>query len=219
MQGILIFGGVLALVAAIIVGSMIFERKRSDAMEAIANELSLNFFPKGEPATQASLGGLHLFEQGHSKKFRNMMTGTANGVEMAIFMYRYKTGGGKHQHTHHQTVISFQSADLAAPQMEIRPERMFHRIGKAFGYQDINFESHPQFSKQYLLRGPSELDIRDFMEADRLDFVEQLPKGVCIEAGGGRLIFYRAGKRLKPAEIRGFMEEGFAVYSMFKPSD
>ena len=30
------------------------------------------------------------------------------------------------------------------------------------------------------------------------------------------MIFYRAGKRLKPEQIRGFMEEGFRVYGEFK---
>lgn len=216
MEGIFIIGGIIALVVVIIVCSIVFERKRSEAMEAVANDLSLTFYPKGDATTQAAVGDLHLFQQGHSKKFVNMMTGTASGVEMAIFMYRYKTGGGKHQHTHNQTVISFQSADLNVPPMEIRPEHMFHKIGKAFGYQDIDFESHPQFSQQYLLRGPNEPDIRDFFDVDRLDVIEQLPRGVCIEAKQNRLIFYRGGKRLKSEQIREFMEEGFAVYSMFK---
>ena len=219
MEGVLIIGGVIAFVGLIIAGTMMFERKRRDAMEGVANELSLTFFPKGEPTMQAALGKLHLFDQGHSKKFMNMMTGSANGVEVAIFMYRYKTGGGKHQHTHNQTVISFQSPDLMLPQFEIRPERLFHKIGKAFGYRDINFDSHPQFSKQYLLRGPNEDAIREFFDVDRLDFIEELPKGVCIEAQHNRLIFYRGGKRLKPDQIRDFMAEGFGVFAVFKAAE
>lgn len=219
MEGFLLIGGILAMIAVIFIGSMLFERKRSEAMELVANELSLTFYPKGDPALQASLGDMHLFKQGHSKKFMNMMTGTANGVEVVIFMYRYKTGGGKHQHTHNQTVISFQSSNLALPQFEVRPERMFHKIGKAFGYQDIDFESHPGFSKQYLLRGPNEGAIRDAFDMDRLDLIEQLPKGVCIEAHQNRLIFYRAGKRLKAEQIRDFMAEGFSVFSAFKPGE
>ncbi len=216
MGGIFIIGGMIAFVIAIIVGARVYERKRSEAMEAVSNELSLTFFPKGDAAVQAAVGDLHLFQQGHGRKFVNMMTGTASGVAMAIFMYRYRTGGGKHQQVHNQTVISFQSAELNVPPMEIRPERMFHKIGKAFGYQDIDFESHPQFSKHYLLRGPNEHDIRDFFDMDRLDFIEELPKGVCIEAKHNRLIFYRGGRRLKPEQICDFMEEGFAVYSIFK---
>jgi len=42
---------------------------------------------------------------------------------------------------------------LKLPFFELKPENTFHKIGQVFGYQDIDFEAFPNFSKGYLLRG------------------------------------------------------------------
>ncbi len=207
---------VFVLLAAIFIGARIFEKKRTQAMALVADELSLDFSPEGNAMVQTTLSGLWLFNQGHSRKFRNMMTGSANGVEIAIFTYQYTTGHGKHKQTHKQTVISFQSQHLSLPEFEMRLKGFFSKISKAFGYQYIGFDTHPDFSKRYLLRGPKELEIRDTFDVERLDFLEDLPKGVALEASNHSMIFYRSRKRMKPEQIRDLMEEGFRVYSRFK---
>ncbi|MFK7817573.1 MAG: hypothetical protein AB8G99_02545 [Planctomycetaceae bacterium] len=219
MESIWIIAGVLGLMGVIFYFSHAAAKRRTEAMEGIAQELGLDFFQESDSSVAVSLGKLRLFDRGRKKRFMNMMTGTANGVRIAIFEYRYTTGSGKHQHTHQQTVISFQSDLLSLPDFELRPEHMFHKIGQAFGYKDIDFATHPRFSKQYLLRGPGEQQIRELFEPALLEFFEDQKKGVCVEAGHSRLIFYRAGKRLKPEQIRDFMTEGFGVYSMLKQSN
>ena len=37
-----------------------------------------------------------------------------------------------------------------------------------------------------------------------------------VEGVGDRFIFYRAGRRAKPANLRALMEEAFAAFSVFK---
>lgn len=216
MEVPLVIGGIILFVGAIIFFSHMYEKKQTEAMRAIADELSLSFHPDGDGLIQQTCQKMHLFDQGRRRKFRNMLTGDANNVSMAIFTYQYTTGGGKHQQTHSQTVIFFQATDLSLPEFEVRPEHVFHKIGKVFGYKDINFDSHPQFSKQYLLRGPNEDAIRNYFDLDRLDFIETLGKRISLEARHDHMIFYRPGKRIKPDAIREFMAEGFRVYSEFK---
>ena len=211
--------GILAIMGVLFYLAHVTAKKRTEEMDAVAGTLGLDFFPESDPAVPAALGKLRLFDRGRKKRFMNMMTGTANGVRIAIFGYRYTTGSGKHQHTHQQTVISFQSEHLSLPDFELRPEGMFHKIGQAFGYKDIDFYSHPTFSKRYLLRGSNEAAIRELFASDVLDLFEDQKKGTCVEAGNDRLIFYRAGKRLKPEQIRDFMGEGFAIYSILKRSN
>ena len=144
-----------------------------------------------------------------------MICGQTEDIELAIFGYRYTTGGGKHQHTHQQTVISFQSPHLSLPEFELRPESFLHKIGKVFGFEDVNFDSHPLFSKRYLLRGSDEAAIRDVFTSELLEYFEA-QDGVSIEASRNGLIYYRAGKRIKPTDVRPFMEEGFRVYGILK---
>ena len=64
-----------------------------------------------------------------------------------MFACRYVTGGGKHTRVIRQTVIYFRSPQLHLPEFALRPENLFHKMGAAFGYQDIDFDSHRKFVK------------------------------------------------------------------------
>jgi hypothetical protein len=126
------------------------------------------------------------------------------------------TGGGKSSHTWAQTVVCFQLARDVLPHFELRPESVFHRIGAWFGYQDINFESHPKFSQKYLLRGGDEQAVRDLFTDDILEWFEGT-NGVSVEGRGDRLLFYRQANRADPELIRRLLQEGFEVLSLFVP--
>jgi carbonic anhydrase len=215
MELALVIIGILAIVGLIIFVAHKFEKARRRQLQAVADQLGLQFHPNGDTAIQNAIGQLRLFNQGHGRQTRNMLSGRTEDVDVAIFGYRYKTGGGKHQHTHQQTVISFQSSHLSLPEFELRPEHMFHKIGQAFGYKDIDVDSHPEFSKRYVLRSQNEGAIRDLFTPEILEFFES-QKGVSIEAANDRLIYYRAGKRIKPENVRSLMEEGFRLYVLLK---
>jgi hypothetical protein len=214
----IIFGlivGFGALLGGIIYAVRKFEQARTEALQGVADELGLQFYPEGEGTVENEIGHLRLFNQGHSRKMKNMISGQTEDIDVAIFGYRYTTGGGKNQQTHQQTVISFHSPHLSLPEFEIRPENFLHKIGKALGYQDINFDSHPVFSKKYLLRGPDEAAVREFLTPKLLQFFES-QQGISVEASRDRLIYYRASKRIKPEQVRSFMAEGFHVYELMK---
>lgn len=183
--------GVLALIGAIIYAAHKYEKARTEAFQAAAEDLGLEFHPTGDPVVQEAIGHLRLFNQGHARRIQNMLSGQTDDIEIAIFGYRFVTGGGKNQQTHNQTVISFQSPNLSLPNFELRPEHLFHKIGQALGYKDIDFDSHPVFSKRFLLRGPDEATIREFFKPELLEFFES-HQGVSVEASGDRLIYYRA---------------------------
>ncbi len=215
MEGVAIVLGMVAVGGVILFAMRRYEQSRTQQFEAVAEELGLEFHPTGDPTVMEQVGRLRLFNQGRRRKSSNMLHGRTNDLDIAIFEYRYTTGSGKHQHTHTQTVFALQSPHLQLPDFEIRPEHFFHKIGQAFGYKDIDFDTHPTFSRQFLLRGPDEAAIRATFSPEVLDELETRP-GLSIEASRDRLIVYRGGKRIKPAEIRPFMELGFAVYSAFK---
>ena len=144
-----------------------------------------------------------------------MIHGDTDEVAMGIFDYRYTTGSGKNSHTYRQTVVFFRSPDMDLPQFELKPQSFFHGIGKLFGYQDIDFQSHPKFSKAFVLRGTSETAVRKLFTADLLSFCETKPQ-VSIEGQGRDLVFYRSSKRVKPEQFRDLMSEGFDVFKQFQ---
>ena len=209
--------GVFLVIGGAIVLSRWSEKKREAQWKQIAEDLGLPFFPQGDGSLISHLHHFHLFSQGRSRKIRNMLHGETDEVELAIFDYRFRTGSGENKRIHRQTVIYFRSSDLKLPQFAVRPEHFFHKIGGAFGYQDIDFETHPEFSKTYLLRGDDESSVRQLFNDSLLKFFESQPK-ISVEAGGNQLIFYRQRKRTKPDEVRSFMQEGFQVFDQFRGS-
>ena len=213
---IVVFIGIIALVVGVIIwGVHTHEKERSVQFQALAGKLGLKFHHEGDPAVQEALGHLRLFKRGRRRKSKNMLSGRTQDVDLAVFGYRFTTGHGKNQRTHKQSVISFQSPHLSLPDFELRPEGMFHKIGQAFGYKDIDFDSNSEFSKRYLLRGEDEPAIRDIFNPELLAMITSLHR-VSVEASGDRLIFYRASKRIDPEEINACMDEGFRVFGLFK---
>src|SRR5262245_9644470 len=138
--------GVIALIAGVVYVSHVAEKKRTEAFQKTAGELGFDFLASGEANFLESLKCFHLFSQGHSKKLWNLLRGQTQDLEVAIFDYRYTTGSGKHSHTWNQTVIAFRFEGTSLPTFSLRPENIGHRISTWFGYQDINFDTHKNFS-------------------------------------------------------------------------
>ena len=94
------------------------------------------------------------------------------------------------------------------------------------GYEDIDFESNPDFSDHYRLTGKldaeqplhsNEKKVRNIFNKNVLDFYEK-NVGICTEAMDKTLIYYRHDKRVSPENIEGFLKEGIKVLSLFTTS-
>jgi hypothetical protein len=129
--------------------------------------------------------------------------------------YKYTTGGGKSSHTFQQTVLVMESNKLQLPRFNLRPERLFDKIGSVFGNKDINFETAPVFSKRYQLRGDDEASVRNLFNERVLEYYEQHP-GLCTECDGVKIIYYRSSKKVTPEEIQSFLQDGDDLFNLFK---
>ncbi len=213
----------LALVGAVIVVAHQAAQRRTEQLKEAADRMNFRFAPEAEPNLLQEVSQFHLFKQGRSKKIRNVLTGQAGEMEVRLFDYQFTTSSGQHSSTHNQTVMLFESQKLRFADFELRPEHLFHKIGGAFGYQDIDFgdspefskhfEDSPEFSKQYLLRGPDERAVRDAFQRSVRKHLEG-QKRVSAEGAGGRLVFYRMGKRVKPEELREFIKDGVQLLTL-----
>lgn len=108
-------------------------------------------------------------------------------------------------------VLELQNATL--PEFQLRPENVFYKVMSALGYQDIDLENRPEFSKAYLLRGTDEAEIRRVFNPEIAQHFERYP-GWCVEAGGRWVVVYRAGKRVKPDDLRDFIDDGGQIASV-----
>ncbi len=95
------------------------------------------------------------------------------------------------------------------------PENIFHKIGQLFGYQDIDFLEHPQFSRQYLLRGDCEDKIRQLFNYRVISLYESR-QGVSTEGINTLLVYYYANKSQEPKTWKAFLERALDVYRLLK---
>ena len=191
------------------------EKKRTESLAEVARQLGLEFRERGCAALLSQLAGFQLFSQGRSRKMRNRILANTDDVELTIFDYEYTTGTRKNSRTWRQTVVCFEGSESVFPQFSLRPERLLDKVGSALGFQDIDFDTHPKFSKNYLLRGSPEERIREVFNEDVLSFFET-KSDVSVEAQGQLLVLFRRNGRVKPHEIRSLMEEGFTAFRLLR---
>ena len=214
----------ITIVAAVVfIGLAVFliiynnkkEKERTLALQQTAGGLGWSFAATAPMNMIAGLDRIPLFNEGRSKQIKNFMYGEAQGVKAAVFDYIYVTGSGKSQQTHYQTVVYLEPASLSVPFFSLRPENFLQKIMTAFGYQDIDFGQRPEFSKQYLLRGPDEQAIRGTFNDRVLSFFESYG-GTCVDAGGNQIFLYRGGYRFQPREVESFVGLGLQLLNLLR---
>ena len=204
---------IVAFLAIILLG-VYFDRKRTNAIKALAEEWGFEFVGAGNDLLAASTRDFDLFRKGRSRRASNIMRGNHKDAKIEIFDYRYVTGGGKHSRTHLQTVVSISSDRLSLPYFMLVPENFMHKIGNIFGYQDIDFQDYPEFSQRYLLRGDDESQIRQVFNYKVIPWYESR-NNVSTEGTGNCLIYYYARRRYAPENWRSLLSEAMEAHHHF----
>jgi len=208
-------GGFAAIALVSLLVNHLLEKKRTAALRSAAESMGLAFAPAAGAAMLSSLGHFSLFSQGRSRRISNLMRGGTRDSEFAVFDYRYATGSGRSSCTWKQTVILVRSPNMALPPFTIRPENLFHRIGSALGGNEIALETDPDFSRDYLLKGREEAEVRRVFNSSVRTFFAQRAK-LCAEGAGGELIIYRSARRVDPDGVAAFRDDGLSLFTLLK---
>ena len=212
MHVFLMIAGVLAFIGIIVAVGIWMDRKRRDALQAVAEEMGLPFYPDGYDGALAGVDHLKLFNTGRARKLTKAFVVESDETALCIFDYKYTVGHGKHSKTHSQTIASVQSGKLNMPEFAMKNEGLFSKLGAMVGMQDIDFETHPQFSKMFLLTGPSEQAVRFLFRPELLEYFETR-KGISVEGNSGAFVYYTPGRTVKPDDIKQFMTTAYEIYA------
>jgi hypothetical protein len=200
---------VIALIIAIVCGIVYLLKKRRQDLELVARQLKLDFFPKGDESIGPMVSNLEFFMYGDRCDVSNLMYGRVkrNGkpVTVAIFDYSYTIC--KHRSTEFsfnedsvsiesnndtesfcQTVLVFYDESIDTPGFSLRPEHLWDKLANFAGYEDINFDRFPAFSKGYRLLSNQVDDVRDLFQPNLIKFYET--NQVCTEAIGPYLLVF-----------------------------
>jgi hypothetical protein len=236
-----LFGIVVALSVVLVIAQQtcrfLFRRiraqKRKQALMAAAQAIGFTF--QGDDwnhQPEEHQLGTALFSEGRSRRFNNIMIGTAAGLKTSIFDYSYITTGSQNTPKHTQTVAAF-SGNLCLPLFVLAPKGFADRIVDAVSHQNVDFESHPDFAGRYVLHATppvlfphaptpqdedNKIKIRELFSPALLTFLQALPPQTFewnIEGCGATLILYRAGRITLPDGLRSFLDETGSIARTF----
>ena len=202
------FGFFVALFVVIIVWTILYARKRSQDLAAAAQQIGFTFMgntwhgPVLNPQFRTCL------LQRTRGRPNNVMVGMAGSFEAIVFDYTYRAG--KSSIT--QTLACF-SHNVELPSFTLKPEGILDRIGDAIVHNDIDFDSHPEFSRRYVLKSPDEASARRFFTPAVLSYMEQIFPEMKwnIETSGINLFLYRPGRTVSPADLSTFLQQTSSV--------
>lgn len=98
------------------------------------------------------------------------------------------------------TVVHVSESEVIIPDFALEPERLWSKLFEGIAGKDIDFPSHPEFSKKYYLRSQQESNVRDFFTEPLIHFLENREE-LHIECHRNRLLFYKKRDLLEPSEI------------------
>lgn len=208
--------GVLILFLVITIISVIYNKKmrekRRKEMEELSGKIGFSFTDHPFEDFPSSFSNFNLFKIGYAKKTENVLEGTFDDIRLQIFDYQYTVSSGKSSHTHYHTVFCAYVDDFSLPGFELRREGFFDKMGDMLGFKDIDFDSHPDFSNRYLLKGSDEEEIRRLFSPKVLEYFEKRSEDISVEADGNKIVVYSTattgwGNETPTEQIPAFYKE------------
>jgi hypothetical protein len=192
-------------------------RIRTEGMRRTAEEMGLAFWPKADADSLTAHSSFELFTAQPSTAITNLMRGVSNDLEVWIFDFGQRARNGKRSHRIAQTVLYFNSPDLALPAFLVRPKHISDRIATLFGRQDIAVDGHATFSKNHLLQGQDEEAVRRLFDDEVVSYFER-GSSLWAEGREGQLLLCRRDKLVEPEQVRFLLQEGFELLSLCWPT-
>lgn len=164
---------ILVFVALAIAGALA-DRKRREALAALAARLGLQFSAERDYSLAAQFGFLDRLARGENRYAFNVMRGSYRGQPVLAGDYHYETHStdskGRRQTHHHYLGFHVLVLPARFPELTIGREGWLSKMAQAFGYDDIDFESH-EFSRKFCVRSRDRKFAYDVCNARLIEYL------------------------------------------------
>jgi hypothetical protein len=171
---VLMFVGFAVLVVVGIIFASIAAKKRREAFAMIAARLGLSFSAGHQRDIASRYEFLDRLAQGSNRYAYNVLSGEYQGHSVTAFDYHYETHStdskGHRQTHHHHFSFFILRLERVFPELTITREGVFSKIAQAFGYDDIDFESH-EFSRRFCVRSKDKKFAYDVCHARLIEYL------------------------------------------------
>jgi hypothetical protein len=177
------------------IGTLIFvlwkmEQKRREALLLWATGKGWDMRPQAQKKLHDRWAGLKVFDKGHSRSGKNIITGKHRGIDCTLIDYKYVTGSGKNRSTHNRGVVIL-ACDHPTIPLQMRRENPFDKMGEFLGMDDIDFES-AEFSRKFYVKSSDRKWAYDVIHTRTMEYLLKGPSYM-IEFGFAELCIYKNG--------------------------
>jgi len=173
MPVVFIFLIITIIIVGIVFGA-IAAKKRREAMGQLAAKLGMRFDPSHDRDLARRFKFLDKLRQGSNRYAFNVLSGNYRDNEVSAFDFHYETHSTDskgHQQTHHHYFSFFiLHLPVSFPELKIGREGFFSKVAQAFGYDDIDFESH-EFSRKFCVRSGDKKFAYDVCNARMIEYL------------------------------------------------
>lgn len=158
----------------------------------------------------------------HGAAISNVLRKEMPGFRVAVgdLAIARETGTGTDRETRWSTqTAAYYAADaLRFPKFTLQPEGLgLKLLSSITGIEDIDFPSHPEFSRNYHLTAVHTENARRLFDDRLLESLSRHP-GLHIESAQSSLLIYRPGAQNRAEEIEGFITETTEIFRLFEAS-
>ncbi len=151
-----------------------------------------------------------------SGAYKNVLSGSYDGFEVQVFDYAHTSGGTSNSTTRVQTVAVYKK-NVSLPAFAIGPGGLAAKIIDALEHQNVELNVDQEFSRRYSVRGPDKERVRALFTDGLVSFLKGLERSKSwqIEGAGNALVIYRYARRVKPSDLRGFLQDTSSIAQSF----
>ena len=148
--------------------------------------------------------------------YKNVLSGSYAGLEVQVFDYSHTSGGVSNSTTTTQTVAVYKK-NVGLPTFVLGPGGLAAKIIDALEHQNVELNLDPEFSHRYSVRGPDKERVRALFSDGLVAFLKSLEKSKAwqVEGSGNALVIYRYARRVKPSEVRDFLQDTSSIAQSF----
>ena len=178
------------------------EKRRTNAIKKLSESLNFSYLENGSEKLIADFKKLYQLPSTSNLSASDILIGSINGIKVTILeiLMSYK------ERNVQQTVILFETDKIDLPSFICIPEKSILKFSLSIlGYNDINYDSNPKFSKSYLLSGPQQNEVRKVFNSKVLKYFEN-NKNLYVMGNNNKLMIYQSKKRIPVKNIKSYME-------------
>jgi hypothetical protein len=197
---ILVFCALAALVVIGVIYGHLGEKKRREALAALASNLGWSFDPSKDPTHDERYSQFEVFRRGHSRAAYNTLGGSLTidgrtfGATAGDFTYKVTSSNGKTTTTttYNFSYLIVRPPFPRTPDLLLRREGFLDKLKGVLGFDDIDFES-AEFSRRFYVKSTDKRFAYDVIHPRMMEFlleseppVVDLERGACCVTDGSR---------------------------------